>query len=48
MVSVHKGGIYHFENLWLLCAACNSLKGTGTAKLSQQEGKHGQRYPTRN
>ena len=25
-----KGGTDHFENLWLLCGACNSLKGTGT------------------
>ena len=35
-----KGGTDHFENLWLLCGACNSLKGTGTvaelrAKLNQ-------------
>ena len=25
-----RGGTDHFENLWLLCGACNSLKGTGT------------------
>lgn len=25
-----KGGTDHFENLWLLCGACNSTKGTGT------------------
>ena len=25
-----KGGTDHFENLWLLCGACNSMKGTGT------------------
>ena len=25
-----KGGTDHFENLWLLCGACNSLKGTGS------------------
>ena len=25
-----KGGTDHFENLWLLCGACNSAKGTGT------------------
>ena len=25
-----KGGTDHFENLWLLCGACNSVKGTGT------------------
>ena len=25
-----RGGTDHFENLWLLCAACNSMKGTGT------------------
>ena len=25
-----KGGTDHVENLWLLCGACNSLKGTGT------------------
>ena len=30
----------HLENLWLLCGACNSMKGTGTvaelrAKLNQ-------------
>ena len=35
-----RGGTDHFENLWLLCGACNSLKGTGTvaelrANLSQ-------------
>ncbi len=35
-----KGGTDHFENLWLLCGACNSMKGTGTvaelrAKLNQ-------------
>ena len=35
-----KGGTDHFENLWLLCGACNSLKGTGTvaelrARLNQ-------------
>ena len=35
-----KGGTDHFENLWLLCGACNSVKGTGTvaelrAKLNQ-------------
>ena len=36
-----KGGTDHFENLWLLCGACNSAKGTGTvaelrAKLRKQ------------
>ena len=36
-----KGGTDHFENLWLLCGACNSAKGTGTvaelrAKLKNQ------------
>ena len=35
-----KGGTDHFENLWLLCGACNSMKGTGTvaemrARLNQ-------------
>ena len=25
-----RGGTDHFENLWLLCGACNSMKGTGT------------------
>ena len=35
-----KGGTDHFDNLWLLCGACNSLKGTGTvaemrARLNQ-------------
>ena len=25
-----KGGGDHFDNLWLLCGACNSAKGTGT------------------
>ena len=35
-----RGGTDHFENLWLLCGACNSMKGTGTvaelrAKLKQ-------------
>ena len=35
-----KGGTDHFDNLWLLCGACNSTKGTGTvaelrAKLNQ-------------
>ena len=35
-----KGGTDHFDNLWLLCGACNSMKGTGTvaelrAKLNQ-------------
>lgn len=35
-----KGGTDHFDNLWLLCGACNSAKGTGTvaelrAKLNQ-------------
>ena len=25
-----KGGTDHFDNLWLLCGACNSTKGTGT------------------
>ena len=35
-----KGGTDHFENLWLLCGACNSAKGTRTvaelrAKLNQ-------------
>ena len=25
-----KGGTGHFDNLWLLCGACNSVKGTGT------------------
>ena len=25
-----KGGTDHFDNLWLLCGACNSVKGTGT------------------
>ena len=25
-----RGGTDHFENLWLLCGACNSLKGTRT------------------
>ncbi len=37
-----KGGTDHFENLWLLCGACNSTKGTGTVaelrvKLNQNE-----------
>ena len=36
-----KGGTDHFENLWLLCGACNSMKGTGSiaelrAKLKNQ------------
>ena len=36
-----RGGTDHFENLWLLCGACNSMKGTGTvaelrARLNQQ------------
>ena len=36
----NKGGTDHFENLWLLCGACNSMKGTGTvaemrARLNQ-------------
>ena len=35
-----RGGTDHFENLWLLCGACNSMKGTGTvaemrARLNQ-------------
>ena len=35
-----KGGTDHFDNLWLLCGACNSMKGTGTvaelrARLNQ-------------
>ena len=25
-----KGGTDDFDNLWLLCNACNSTKGTGT------------------
>ena len=29
-ISRSKGGTDHFENLWLLCGACNSMKGTGT------------------
>lgn len=37
-----RGGQDHFENLQLLCGACNSMKGTGTmeellAKLKEQE-----------
>ena len=41
ILSRHRAGTDHIDNLQLLCGACNSLKGTGTqeeliAKLKQQ------------
>ena len=32
-----RGGTDHFENLWLLCGACNSMKGTGRLRSSGRD-----------
>ena len=37
MVPRKRGGTDHIENLWLLCGACNSSKGTRTQKQFLQE-----------
>ena len=43
VVPVSKGGTDHVDNLWLLCAACNSSKGTKSQAefVAQRMGKHG-------